>query len=80
MDFVLELPRTQRRMDSMSLVIDMFSKMAHFIPCKKTLDANGGGQIAFPGGCLFAWCAKDHHIKSGQSIPWAFLEDFVEDV
>jgi hypothetical protein len=63
MDFVIGLPRTQKGNDSIWVIIDRLTKVAHFIPVKTT----------FGGATLARIYLKE--IVRLHGIPWKIVSD-----
>ena len=56
MDFIVGLPRTQKGYNSIWVVVDRLTKVAHFIPVSTTC------RVVHLSDCLLAWCAQEDHI------------------
>ena len=62
MDFVVGLPKTMGKYDSIWVIVDRLTKSAHFIPVKVTYNAEVG-QNLYLRNCSIAWSSTFHHIR-----------------
>ncbi len=63
MDLIVGLPRTRIGLDNVSLVVDRFNKMSHFIPCKTTHDARNITNIFL------------EEVVRIRGLPWSIVAD-----
>lgn len=64
MDFIIFLMRTFRQHDSIMVVVDKLTKVAHFILVKSTYSASHVAQV-FIRFSEVAWCSKKYYVRKG---------------
>ncbi|WVZ83101.1 LOW QUALITY PROTEIN: hypothetical protein U9M48_030279 [Paspalum notatum var. saurae] len=73
MDFVVGLPRTQKGYDSIWVIIDRFTKSAHFLPVKTSLPCQHVCRVVYSKDCILTWCPSDHYLGSRLGLCVSFL-------
>jgi len=73
MDFITDLPKSQGD-DAILIVIDRLTKMAHFLPCTKEMDARQFSDTFHEGNISIAWTAQRYHKGSRMHIYFRFME------
>ena len=63
MDFVVGLPKTLGKYESIWVIVDRLTKSAHFIPVKVTYNAEKLAKIYISENCSIAWSSTFHHIR-----------------
>jgi hypothetical protein len=80
-DFIVRLPPTTSGFDSIMVWVDLFSKMAHFIPCKTDVDAEGVASLFVR--TIFRWHGLPRAIVSDRdskftSAFWTSVMEILE--
>ena len=63
MDFVVGLPQTMGKYDSIWVIVDRLTKSAYFIPVKVTYNAEKLAKNLHLRNCSTAWSSTLHHIR-----------------
>ena len=71
MDFIVDLPASEGH-DSVLVVVDRFSKLAHFLPCSKDIDAAGTAKLFLDQVFKLHGSQKPSSLIVAQSSPPSF--------
>ena len=71
MDFIVGFPRTQKGYNSIWVVVDRLTKVAHFIPVNTTYCGARLAELYIY--CLLAWCAQEDYIRQRISVHFMVL-------
>jgi hypothetical protein len=74
MDFIVGLPRTQDGYDSIWVIVDRLTNVAHFIPVKTTYSGAQLAELYMSRIVYLAWSIEEDHIKSRNPVYLALLE------
>ena len=73
MDFIVGLPRTQKGYNSIWVVVDRLTKVAHFIPVNTTYSGARLAELYILSDCLLTWCAQEDYIRQRVSVHFSVL-------
>ena len=75
MDFITGLPTYSRGNDSIWVIVDRLSKVAHFLPVKTTYQSSKLAELYIARNRQFAWSPQEHRIGSRNSVYLEILEE-----
>jgi hypothetical protein len=77
MDFMVSLPPS-KGFDAIMVVVDRFSKMAHFIPTKDEAHGSRDGKVVLLPHFQASWASKGHSVGSRPEVYKQVLASLVE--
>jgi hypothetical protein len=77
MDFITGLPRTSKRYDSIWVIVDRLTKVAHFISVKTTYKGSQLVEYIWLGLCLYTVYLSGSFWIEDHSLPPDFGEAFM---
>jgi hypothetical protein len=80
MDFITGLPRTSKAYDSIWVIVDGLTKVAHFIPVKTTYKGSQLVEYIWLGLCLYTVYRRRSFWIEDHSLPPEFWKSFHENM